>query len=173
MSTEKTSQLSNRQEATINAIIAYMNLNVLSEKLESLGMLGASGLIPYHIDDAKNASFKVVRDTMGMNTNISRYAMFQSQIEKFSRDEKYLNTSVLANELFRKHYAYISADYVEGNLTHIDAWLTEDDNEEGTTIATLNNDTLTATYFAPEATYDIDAQKYINELKEEITTRWE
>lgn len=168
-----TEQLSNRQKAAINAITAYMHLNILSETLDSFGMLGASGLIPCHIENAKELSFKVVRQIMDMNNSISRYPMFKSQIEKFSRDEKYLNASTLSDELFRKHYAYISGDYVEGNLTHIDAWLTDDDNEEGTTIATLNNDTLTATYFAPEATYDIDAQKYINELKEEITTKWE
>lgn len=110
---------------------------------------------------------------MDMNNSISRYSMFQSQIEKFSRDEKYLNVSTLADELLKTHYTYISADYVEDNLIHIDAWLTNDDNEEGVTVATLNKDTLAVTYLVPEATYDIDFQKYVNELKEEITSRWE
>lgn len=173
MSTEKTLQISDKQKSTVRAIIAYMHINILSEKLASLGMLGTSGLIPYHIDDAKEATFKVIRDAMNMNTNISRYAVFQSQIEKFSRDEKYFNASVLTDELFKKHYAYISSDYVEGNIIHIDAWLTDNDNEEGVTIAKLNQDTLSVSYLTPEATYDIDAQKYINQLKEEITIRWE
>lgn len=173
-----TEQLSNNQKNTIsaiaiNAIISYMHLNILYEALNSFGMLGTSGLIPCHIENAKELSFKVVRETMNMNNSISRYSMFQSQIEKFSRDEKYLSASTLADELFRKHYAYISADYVEDNLIHIDAWLTNDDNEEGVTVATLNKDTLAVTYLVPEATYDIDFQKYVNELKEEITSRWE
>lgn len=173
-----TEQLSNNQKNTIsaiaiNAIISYMHLNILYEALNSFGMLGTSGLIPCHIENAKELSFKVVRETMNMNNSISRYSMFQSQIEKFSRDEKYLSASTLADELFRKHYAYISADYVEDNLIHIDAWLTNDDNEEGITVATLNKNTLAVTYFVPEATYDMDFQKYVNELKEEITARWE
>lgn len=171
-------QLSNNQNNTIsaiavNAIIAYMHLNILYEALNSFGMLGTSGLVPCHIENAKKAEFQVVRKAMDMNDSISRYSMFQSQIEKFSRDEKYLNVSTLADELLKRHYVYLSADYVEGNLIHIDAWLTHDDNEEGITIATLNKNTLAVTYLVPEATYDIDFQKYVNELKEEITSRWE
>lgn len=173
-----TEQLSNSQKNTIsaiaiNAIISYMHLNILYETLNSFGMLGTSGPVPCHIENAKKLSFKVVRQAMDMNNNISRYSMFQSQIEKFSRDEKYLNVSTLADELLKTHYTYISADYVEDNLIHIDAWLTNDDNEEGVTVATLNKDTLAVTYLVPEATYDIDFQKYVNELKEEITSRWE
>lgn len=173
-----TEQLSNKQKNTIsaiaiNAIIAYMHLNILYEALNSFGMLGASGLVPCHIENAKKAEFQVIRKTMDMNDSISRYSMFQSQIEKFSRDEKYLNVSTLADELLKRHYVYLSADYVENNLIHIDAWLTHDDNEEGITVATLNKDTLAVTYLVPEATYDIDFQKYVNELKEEITSRWE
>lgn len=173
-----TEQLSNKQKNTIsaiavNAIISYMHLNILYETLNSFGMLGASGLVPCHIENAKKAEFQVIRKAMDMNDSISRYSMFQSQIEKFSRDEKYLNVSTLADELLKRHYVYISADYVEDNLIHIDAWLTNDDNEEGVTVATLNKDTLAVTYLVPEATYDIDFQKYVNELKEEITLRWE
>lgn len=173
-----TEQLSNKQQNAIsaiavNAIIAYMHLNILYEALNSFGMLGASGLVPCHIENAKKAEFQVIRKAMDMNDSISRYSMFQSQIEKFSRDEKYLNVSTLADELLKRHYVYISADYVEDNLIHIDAWLTNDDNEEGVTVATLNKDTLAVTYLVPEATYDIDFQKYVNELKEEITSRWE
>lgn len=173
-----TEQLSNKQKNAIsviavNAIIAYMHLNILYEALNSFGMLGASGLVPCHIENAKKAEFQVVRKAMDMNDSISRYSMFQSQIEKFSQDEKYLNASTLADELLKTHYTYISADYVEDNLIHIDAWLTNDDNEEGITVATLNKDTLAVTYLVPEATYDIDFQKYVNELKEEITSRWE
>lgn len=171
-------QLSNNQNNTIstiavNAIIAYMHLNILYEALNSFGMLGTSGLVPCHIENAKKAEFQVVRKAMDMNDSISRYSMFQSQIEKFSRDKKYLNVSTLADELLKRHYVYLSADYVENNLIHIDAWLTHDDNEEGITIATLNKNTLAVTYLVPEATYDIDFQKYVNELKEEITSRWE
>lgn len=173
-----TERLSNKQKNTIsaiavNAIIAYMHLNILYEALNSFGMLGASGLVPCHIENAKKAEFQVVRKAMDMNDSISRYSMFQSQIEKFSQDEKYLNVSTLADELLKRHYVYLSADYVENNLIHIDAWLTHDDNEEGITVATLNKDTLAVTYLVPEATYDIDFQKYVNELKEEITSRWE
>lgn len=173
-----TEQLSNKQKNAIsaiavNAIIAYMHLNILYEALNSFGMLGASGLVPCHIENAKKAEFQVVRKAMDMNDSISRYSMFQSQIEKFSQDEKYLNVSTLADELLKRHYVYLSADYVENNLIHIDAWLTHDDNEEGITVATLNKDTLAVTYLVPEATYDIDFQKYVNELKEEITSRWE
>lgn len=173
-----TEQLSNKQKNTIsaiavNAIISYMHLNILYETLNSFGMLGASGLVPCHIENAKKAEFQVIRKAMDMNDSISRYSMFQSQIEKFSRDEKYLNVSTLADELLKRHYVYLSADYVENNLIHIDAWLTNDDNEEGVTVATLNKDTLAVTYLVPEATYDIDFQKYVNELKEEITSRWE
>lgn len=173
-----TEQFSNKQKNAIsaiavNAIIAYMHLSILYEALNSFGMLGASGLVPCHIENAKKAEFQVVRKAMDMNDSISRYSMFQSQIEKFSQDEKYLNVSTLADELLKRHYVYLSADYVENNLIHIDAWLTHDDNEEGITVATLNKDTLAVTYLVPEATYDIDFQKYVNELKEEITSRWE
>lgn len=171
-----TEQLSNKQKAAIaavNAIIAYMHLSILYNAFDSFGKLGTSSLVPRHVENAKEQSFTVVREAMNMNNNISRYSMFRSQIEKFSRDEKYLNVSTLADELLKRHYVYLSADYVENNLIHIDAWLTNDDNEEGVTVATLNKDTLAVTYLVPEATYDIDFQKYVNELKEEITSRWE
>lgn len=166
-----TEQLSNKQKATIaafNAIIAYMHLNILSDAFDSFGKLGTSSLVPRHVENAKELNFKIIREAMNMGNDTSRYSMFRSQIEKFSRDKKYLNISILADELFKKHYTYISADYVEGNLIHIDIWTTHDDNEEGVTVATLNKDTLEVTYFAPEATYDVNFQRYINGKREDL-----
>lgn len=163
-----TEQLSNKQKAVINAIMAYMHLNILSDTFDTSGKIGTSSLVPCHIKNAKELSFKIVREVMNMGNDVSRYSMFRSQIEKFSRNEKYLNISTLADELSKRHYAYLSADYVEGNLIHIDAWLTPDDNEEGVTVATLNKDTLEVTYFVPEATYDVNFQRYVNGKRKDL-----
>ena len=58
-----TEQLSNSQKNTIsaiaiNAIISYMHLNILYEALNSFGMLGTSGPVPCHIENAKKTELQ-------------------------------------------------------------------------------------------------------------------
>jgi len=48
----------------------------------------------------------------------------------------------------------------------IDAWLTDDDNEEGSVIAKVHLDTKTVDYIDPDARYDEYAQEVINEVLE-------
>ena len=66
-------------------------------------------------------------------------------------------------------YAEIRNDYIneEENAVYIDAWLTENDNEEGTVIAKVDLDTLTVEYLDEDAKTDEYAQEIIQETLDE------
>lgn len=58
-----------------------------------------------------------------------------------------------------------SEDMPDGTMkTHIDAWETEDDNEEGKVIATVQNGVVT--YIDERAKEDKEAQEVINIIKD-------
>ena len=48
----------------------------------------------------------------------------------------------------------------------VDAWLTDDDNEEGTVIAKIDLDSKTVEYIDTDAKYDEYAQEVIKEMLE-------
>lgn len=52
----------------------------------------------------------------------------------------------------------------DNNIVHIDAWLTDDDNEEGTVIAKVNINTKEVEYLDDRARTDTYAQELIQEL---------
>lgn len=62
-------------------------------------------------------------------------------------------------------WAEIRNDFVCEDSRHIyiDAWFTEDDNEEGIVIARINMDTKNIEYFDDDARTDEYAQEVINE----------
>lgn len=62
-------------------------------------------------------------------------------------------------------YGEIRNDYFDDieNKWFIDAWKTDDDNEEGTVIAKIDHDTLDVTYIDPAAKTDVYAQEVITE----------
>ena len=63
----------------------------------------------------------------------------------------------------------IRSDYfddIEGVQT-VDAWITDDDNEEGKVIAKIHLDTKIVDYIDPDARCDEYAQEVINEVLEE------
>ena len=66
-------------------------------------------------------------------------------------------------------YAEIRNDYIneEENTVYIDAWLTGDDNEEGTVIAKVNLDTLAVEYLDEDAKTDDYAQEVIEDTLNE------
>ena len=55
----------------------------------------------------------------------------------------------------------------EEGVQTVDAWLTDDDNEEGEVIAKIHLDTKTVDYLDPDAETDEYAQEVINEVLEE------
>lgn len=59
----------------------------------------------------------------------------------------------------------IRNDFVceDSHKVYIDAWLTEDDNEEGTVIARIDMDTKNIEYFDDDAKTDDYAQEIIKE----------
>lgn len=64
----------------------------------------------------------------------------------------------------------IRNDFVceDSRKIYIDAWLTEDDNEEGTAIARIDINTKNIEYFDSDAKTDSYAQEIINETLKEI-----
>ena len=58
----------------------------------------------------------------------------------------------------------IRNDFEDGDITTIDAWLTADDNENGTVIARVNTKTKEVEYVDDRAKTDSYAQELINEL---------
>ena len=65
-------------------------------------------------------------------------------------------------------YGEIRANYYddEEEKQFIDAWLTADDNEEGTVIAKVDLATKEVEYLDPDARYDSYAQEVISEVLE-------
>ena len=57
----------------------------------------------------------------------------------------------------------IRNDFEDGNIVHIDAWLTADDNEEGKVIAKVNVRTKEVEYLDDRARTDSYAQEMIQE----------
>lgn len=66
-------------------------------------------------------------------------------------------------------WAEIRCDFYddEEEKWFVDAWLTDDDNEEGTVIAKINLTTKTVEYLNDDARYDEYAQEIINEMLED------
>ena len=62
-------------------------------------------------------------------------------------------------------WAEIRNDFVceDSRKIYIDAWLTEDDNEEGIVLARIDMDTKNIEYFDDDARTDDYAQEVINE----------
>lgn len=67
-------------------------------------------------------------------------------------------------------WAEIRNDFVceDSHNIYIDAWLTDDDNEEGTVIARIIADTKEIEYFDDDARTDDYAQEVIREAIENI-----
>ena len=63
-------------------------------------------------------------------------------------------------------WAEIKSDYVdeETDETYIDAWVSPDDEEDGATIAVIDNKTGKVTYRDERAEFDVNAQEVINEV---------
>lgn len=60
-------------------------------------------------------------------------------------------------------WSQISNDFEDNGFVHIDAWTTEDDNEEGKVIAKIDMITAEVTYIDERAKTDKNAQEAINE----------
>lgn len=67
-------------------------------------------------------------------------------------------------------WAEIRNDFVceDSRKIYIDAWLTEDDNEEGIVLARIDMDTKNIEYFDDDARTDDYAQEIINETLSDI-----
>ena len=70
-------------------------------------------------------------------------------------------------------WAEIRNDFVceDSRKIYIDAWLTEDDNEEGVVLARIDMDTKNIEYFDDDARTDDYAQEVINETLSDINNR--
>ncbi len=65
-------------------------------------------------------------------------------------------------------WSEIRSDFTDDEqITHIDAWVTEDDNEDGRTIAKISSNG-TVTYLDERAKKDSHAQEVINNFIAEI-----
>jgi len=60
-------------------------------------------------------------------------------------------------------WSEIRSDFQDGDIVHIDAFLTDDDNEEGKVIAKVNVRTKDVEYIDNRAKTDNYAQEEINE----------
>jgi hypothetical protein len=78
-------------------------------------------------------------------------------------EDKNLMTEISEDEGI---WSEIKSDYVdeETNETYIDAWVSPDDDEDGRTIAVINNETGRVTYRDERAETDVKAQEIINEV---------
>ena len=67
-----------------------------------------------------------------------------------------------------KIWSEIRSDYEDEGIIHIDAWLTDDDNEDGRIIAKVNSFNGSVEYIDARAKTDEHAQEVINETLRDI-----
>lgn len=97
-----------------------------------------------------------------MTSDISRCEALENAITDFSAKQNSINISDVEKHFFESKYAEVRYDYIDGiKPISIDAWLTEDDSEEGRVIARIDQKTKIVEYVDCDASYDAYEQETI------------
>lgn len=160
--------LTTRSKLT-SALLTQLHIHKAIQDLEHIGLLVEPELttsrqphnICNHLFDALTSNSDNIYRYFNMTLEPSRREAFDAAIEDFSRTADWFSPEMITAEFFTPHYSMIKNDYNDNESTFIDAWFTTDDNEEGHTIAKINNETLEVEYIDKRASYDDMAEKMI------------
>ena len=160
--------LTTRNKLT-SALLTQLNIHKAIQDLEHIGLLveptSTTSRQPHnicnHLFDALTSNSDNIYKYFNMALEPARREAFDAAIEDFSKTADWFSPEMIAAEFFTSHYSMIKNNYNDNESTFIDAWFTADDNEEGHTIAKINNETLEVEYIDNRASYDDIAEKMI------------
>lgn len=161
------------KELLKNAIKTQISIIKGMRILEAIGLLLEPGSIdkgnavsfPNQMYAALTSNANVIYTYMGMTEDESRREAFDEAMYTYASLDLTVKDALIERHFFRTKYGEIRNDYAneDDRYISIDAWLTDDDSEEGTVIARVNMDTYVVEYIDPNASYDPYAQKIIQE----------
>lgn len=162
------------KELLKNAIKTQTSITKGMRILEAIGLLlepestvgkGSAVNLPNQMYAALTSNANVICTYMGMTEDESRKEAFDEAMYKYASLNPAVTDESIEQHFFQSKYGEIRNDYADEveRYISIDAWLTGNDEEEGSVIAKVNMDTYTVEYLDPDASYDPYAQEIIQE----------
>lgn len=151
----------------LQALCTQVSICKSINALKSIGLLlepdaKKSGSIANYLYDALSANSKSIYRLMGMSDDIPRREAFDKAISDYSKQFPNATTDDIEKHFFETKYNEVRYDFMDGILpVSIDAYLTDDDNEEGRVIAQIDRKTKHVKYLDNDACYDPYAQDII------------
>lgn len=158
----------NSEYMLLQALWTQVSIHKTINTLENIGLLvepdsEKSGSIANNLYNALSANSKILYKFMNMSDDIVRYEAFDAAISDYC--QKHPNSTIddVKRHFFETKYGEVRYDFMDGvEPVSIDAWFTEDDNEEGQVIANIDQKTKRVTYLDNDASYDPYAQEIIH-----------
>lgn len=171
--------MSNQEQITIDkkdmllkALLTQVSIYKAIDALESIGLLvepdaSKSDSVSNCLYKSLSSNSKIVYGLMGMASDSSRCEAFDKAIDDFSAKQKNISISDVEKHFFENKYAEVRYDCMDGiEPIRIDAWLTDNDSEEGRVIARIDQKTRNVEYIDCDASYDPYAQEIIRTVIE-------
>lgn len=156
--------------ALYTQVCIYQSINIL----EGIGLIvepdsKESNSLPNHLYSALTSNSKIIYELMGITTDTARYEAFDSAINEYSKQCSCVTLENVRKHFFETKYGKVRYDFMDGiEPVSIDAWFTDDDNEEGQVIANIDQKTKQVTYLDNDASYDPYAQEIIQKVLQQL-----
>ena len=152
-----------------SALLTQLHIHKAIQDLEHIGLLvepeSTTSRQPHnicnHLFDALTSNSDNLYKYFNMTLESDRREAFDAAIEDFSRNADWFAPELVNAEFFEPHWCEVKANYNDDDITFVDAWCTDSENEEGYTIAKINNETLEVEYIDKRASYDDMAETMI------------
>lgn len=170
-----------KQETAISSVRTQLEILSTISILEKLGFIVEPDStnekqnpinIANHLYNALTNNADIIYDALNI-TDAENKELLDAQLHAFEDTHSVFTNDIVKTFLFGPHYSEIRDNYIDedNNELYIDSWKTDDDNEEGKTIAKINYDTGHVTYVDATAMTDIYAQEVIRENVDKICNR--
>lgn len=152
----------------LQALYTQVSIHKSINTLEDIGLLvepnsEKSGSIANHLYNALSANSNVICKLMVMSDDITRYEAFNSAILDYNRQFPNSTIDDIEEHFLETKYNEVRYDFMDGiKPVNIDAYLTDNDNEEGRVIAQIDQKTKCVRYLDNDASYDPYAQDIIH-----------
>lgn len=158
---------SSKKDMLLKALWTQISIHKAIDALENIGLLvepdaSKSCSVSNYLYNSLSSNSKLIQELMGITTDTSRCEALGNAIADFNAKQNSINISDVEKHFFESKYAEVRYDYMDGiEPISIDAWQTDDDNEEGRVIARIDQKTKNVEYVDCDASYDIYAQEII------------
>lgn len=157
----------NTEHMLLQALWTQVSIYKTINTLENIGLLvepdsKKSGSIANNLYNALSANSKILYKFIDMSDDTARYEAFDDAISDYCRKRPNSTIDDVKRHFFETKYGEVRYDFMDGiEPVSIDAWFTDDDNEEGQVIANIDQTTKQVTYLDNDASYDPYAQEII------------